>query len=234
MSGFNSAYGFDFLYADALTPQLVAAGARSDWPETTAWAGRAGRSRITTRRARSRAGSRRRSIATAFARIKMLLLARLRGNIFIYQGEELGLPQVDVAVRPAAGSRGDRQLAADARAATARGRRCRGSGCAQSRLFERDAVAPARAKHRRPCRRPPGARRQFDARTSLADAWHCAGESARFVPAASSWLKPARNAWYSTAAMADRSSAAASTCRARQRRFAPAGKCLFATGALYE
>jgi alpha-glucosidase len=28
--------------------------------------------------------------------MKMLLLASLRGNIFLYYGEELGLPQVDV------------------------------------------------------------------------------------------------------------------------------------------
>jgi alpha-glucosidase len=31
-----------------------------------------------------------------FARTKMLLLCALRGSIIIYQGEELGLPQVDV------------------------------------------------------------------------------------------------------------------------------------------
>ena len=30
------------------------------------------------------------------ARVTMLLLACLRGNIFIYQGEELGLPQAHV------------------------------------------------------------------------------------------------------------------------------------------
>jgi alpha-glucosidase len=34
---------------------------------------------------------------TAFAAIKMLLLTSLRGNIFLYQGEELGLPQVELA-----------------------------------------------------------------------------------------------------------------------------------------
>ena len=33
----------------------------------------------------------------AFARMKMLLLVALRGNIFLYQGEELGLTQVDIA-----------------------------------------------------------------------------------------------------------------------------------------
>ena len=32
----------------------------------------------------------------AFAALKMLLLMRLRGNVFLYQGEELGLPQADV------------------------------------------------------------------------------------------------------------------------------------------
>ncbi|MEQ1399719.1 alpha-glucosidase, partial [Salmonella enterica] len=34
--------------------------------------------------------------ASAFARMKMLLLACLRGNIFLYQGEELGLTQVEI------------------------------------------------------------------------------------------------------------------------------------------
>jgi alpha-glucosidase len=32
----NSAYGFDFLYADALTPQLVARVAE-EWPEQAGW-----------------------------------------------------------------------------------------------------------------------------------------------------------------------------------------------------
>jgi alpha-glucosidase len=32
----------------------------------------------------------------AFGRLKMLLLVALRGNIFLYQGEELGLTQVDI------------------------------------------------------------------------------------------------------------------------------------------
>ena len=36
------------------------------------------------------------SIATICVRAKMLLLCSLRGSIIIYQGEELGLPQVDV------------------------------------------------------------------------------------------------------------------------------------------
>ena len=89
----NSAYGFDFLYAEQLTPELVAR-AMKDWPEKRGLA-EPGRSRITTRRARSRAGSTT-AHREAFARMKMLLLCALRGSIIIYQGEELGLPQVDV------------------------------------------------------------------------------------------------------------------------------------------
>ena len=34
--------------------------------------------------------------AHAYCRMKMLLLACLRGNIFLYYGEELGLPQVEI------------------------------------------------------------------------------------------------------------------------------------------
>ncbi len=49
-----------------------------------------------------------------FARTKMLLLSCLRGSIIMYQGEELGLPQVERRVRAPPGPRGDRQLAADA------------------------------------------------------------------------------------------------------------------------
>ncbi len=53
----NTAYGFDFLYADRLTPRIVAE-AVAKWPAEPAWAGRAGRSKITTRRAPCRAGRR--------------------------------------------------------------------------------------------------------------------------------------------------------------------------------
>lgn len=88
----NSAYGFDFLYADALTPDLVARVAQ-EWPEGQGWPSWAFEnhdapravSRWTTRAQQDR-----------FARTKMLLLACLRGSIILYQGEELGLPQVDV------------------------------------------------------------------------------------------------------------------------------------------
>lgn len=90
----NSAYGFDFLYAEALTPQLVANAAGS-WPDApgTGWPSWAFENHDAPR-ALSRWATPGHS--AAFARMKMLLLTCLRGSIIIYQGEELGLTQVDV------------------------------------------------------------------------------------------------------------------------------------------
>lgn len=90
----NSAYGFDFLYAEALTPQLVCK-ALASWPDEPGlgWPSWAFENHDAPR-ALSRwcqSGDR-----EAFARMKMLLLAALRGNIILYQGEELGLTQVDI------------------------------------------------------------------------------------------------------------------------------------------
>ncbi len=90
----NSAYGFNFLYADQLTPNLVRE-AVEEWPDTPgmgwpSWAfenhdAPRAISRWTTPQ-----------YASQYAAMKMLLLTCLRGNIFLYQGEELGLTQVDV------------------------------------------------------------------------------------------------------------------------------------------
>lgn len=90
----NSAYGFDFLYADALTPELVER-AMLAWPDApgVGWPSWAFENHDAPR-ALSRwatAGH-----EAAFARMKMLLLACLRGNIIIYYGEELGLTQVEI------------------------------------------------------------------------------------------------------------------------------------------
>jgi alpha-glucosidase len=90
----NSAYGFLYLYAPTLERQLVRMGAE-------AWHGRDGQgwpswtfSNHDAPRAISRwAGGR---DLRAFAEMAMLLLMTLRGNVFIYQGEELALPQADV------------------------------------------------------------------------------------------------------------------------------------------
>ncbi len=89
----NSAYGFDFLYAEALTPALVA-------QVQTAWSDQAGTGwpswafeNHDAPRALSRWGHADRD---AFARTKMLLLLSLRGSVILYQGEELGLTQVEI------------------------------------------------------------------------------------------------------------------------------------------
>lgn len=90
----NSAYGFLYLYAPTLRAQLVREGAE-------AWHGRDGQgwpswtfSNHDAPRAISRWAEGRN--LKAFAEMAMLLLMTLRGNVFIYQGEELALPQADV------------------------------------------------------------------------------------------------------------------------------------------
>jgi alpha-glucosidase len=88
----NSAYGFDFLYADRLTPELVARVAQ-DWPEESGWPTWAFENHDAPRAISRWADATHRD---PFARMKMLLLCSLRGSITIWQGEELGLPQVDV------------------------------------------------------------------------------------------------------------------------------------------
>jgi alpha-glucosidase len=88
----NSAYGFDFLYAEKLTPKLVASVAE-DWPESVGWPSWAFENHDAPRAISRWSGE---EVRDSFARLKMLLLATLRGSIILYQGEELGLPQVDV------------------------------------------------------------------------------------------------------------------------------------------
>ena len=88
----NSAYGFDFLYADELTAALVARVAQ-DWPDHEGWPSWAFENHDSPRAVSRWAldGNR-----DSFARMKMLLLCALRGSIILYQGEELGLPQVNI------------------------------------------------------------------------------------------------------------------------------------------
>lgn len=90
----NTSYGFEFLYAPHLTPELVATtlgrwtGAPGEgWP---AWAF----SNHDAPRAVSRWAPE--SDRAAMAALTLLLLVSLRGTVFLYQGEELGLPQGDV------------------------------------------------------------------------------------------------------------------------------------------
>jgi len=90
----HSAYGFLYLYADRLTAELVDGGPAmwpgvegEGWPSWTF-------SNHDAPRAISRWAEGRDE--TAFAGMAMLLLMCLRGNVFVYQGEELGLPQAHV------------------------------------------------------------------------------------------------------------------------------------------
>ncbi len=93
-SHLNSAYGFNFLYADRLTPGLVCA-ALAQWPDEpgVGWPSWAFENHDAPRALSRWCAEEHR---TAFARMKVLLLACLRGNIILYQGEELGLTQVDI------------------------------------------------------------------------------------------------------------------------------------------
>ena len=90
----NSAYGFDFLYADQLTPALVAQ-ALGNWPDAagTGWPSWAFENHDAPR-ALSRWCAP--DQIEPFARMKALLLCALRGNVILYQGEELGLTQVAI------------------------------------------------------------------------------------------------------------------------------------------
>lgn len=86
----NTAYGFVFLYADEITPKLVqdaVLGAQDFW---VSWAfSNHDAPRCMSRWAKGRDEQ-------AAARCFMALLAALRGNIFLYYGEELGLEQADI------------------------------------------------------------------------------------------------------------------------------------------
>ncbi len=91
----NSAYSFDFLYADKLTPALVKK-AVATWPDApgTGWPSWAFENHDAPRALSRWADGAHRD---AFAAMKMLLLMCLRGNAILFQGEELGLTQVEIA-----------------------------------------------------------------------------------------------------------------------------------------
>jgi len=91
-SRLDSAYGFDFLYASELTPDFVV-GALSGWDETTGWPTWAFENHDAPR-ALSRWCAP--ADMPRYARLKTALLLALRGNVILYQGEELGLEQDDI------------------------------------------------------------------------------------------------------------------------------------------
>jgi len=91
----NTSYGFDFLSAEQLSPALILdtlanwpGGAGEGWPS---WA--------FSNHDAPRVASRWDDGSDNDARAKTLLavLMCLRGNVFLYQGEELGLPQAKLA-----------------------------------------------------------------------------------------------------------------------------------------
>ena len=90
----NSAYSFDFLYARQLTAGTVE-DSLSVWgaEEGEGWPSWAFSNHDAPRAVSRWAGE---HDQRQVARTLMLLLLSLRGNAFIYQGEELGLPQADV------------------------------------------------------------------------------------------------------------------------------------------
>jgi alpha-glucosidase len=91
---FNSAYGFNFLHAGNLTPDLVR-DALEQWPNR---AGVGWPSWAFSNHDAPRWLSRWAPVGheDAYARMVMMLFICLRGNIILWQGEELGLTQVDI------------------------------------------------------------------------------------------------------------------------------------------
>lgn len=90
----NSAYSFDFLYADDISPARVRA-ALASWPgnDGEGWPSWAFSNHDAPRAVSRWAGG---HDIGQVSKCLMLLLLSLRGNAFIYQGEELGLPQANV------------------------------------------------------------------------------------------------------------------------------------------
>ncbi|GJL90545.1 MAG: alpha-amylase [Hyphococcus sp.] len=95
----TTAYNFDFLYADELTPKQVirslSAWSGESREALPAWAfSNHDAPRCISRWAPDSQNST--ADPTQAAKLYLLLLIALRGDIFVYQGEELGLPQADV------------------------------------------------------------------------------------------------------------------------------------------
>jgi alpha-glucosidase len=90
----NSAYGFDYLYAETLNPEVIRETIRN-WPGTDGegWPSWAFSNHDAPRFASRWWAEAQR---TAGVRVALMLLASLRGNVILYQGEELGLPQAHV------------------------------------------------------------------------------------------------------------------------------------------
>lgn len=93
-SHFNSAYGFNFLYAEQLTPALVREALEA-WPDDAniGWPSWAFSNHDAPRWISRWAPA---AAQKAYAAMVMMLFVSLRGNVIIWQGEELALTQVDI------------------------------------------------------------------------------------------------------------------------------------------
>ena len=89
---FNTSYGFDFLSASKLTPRLLLETV-ARWKERDGWPSWAF-SNHDAPRAVSRWGKI--DAQDDWAKLLLALLMGLRGNVFLYQGEELGLAQANI------------------------------------------------------------------------------------------------------------------------------------------
>jgi alpha-glucosidase len=92
---FHTAYGFNFLYAESFSPPLIRSVLET-WPDDgqTGWPSWAFSNHDAPRAVSRWVAPSDRIIG---AQLAMLLLVCLRGNIFLYQGEELGLTQARLA-----------------------------------------------------------------------------------------------------------------------------------------
>ena len=93
----NSAYAFDFLYAAELSANLIRE-TLNEWPGKP---GEGWPSWAFSNHDAPRAVSRWRGTCdpARYAKLLMSVLMSFRGNIFVYQGEELGLPQANIAFK---------------------------------------------------------------------------------------------------------------------------------------
>ena len=88
----NTSYGFDFLSAETLTPALIL-NTLSQWGPGDGWPSWAF-SNHDAPRVVSRWGDP--AASDDWAKLLLALLMSLRGNVFLYQGEELGLTQANI------------------------------------------------------------------------------------------------------------------------------------------
>ena len=88
----NSAYGFDLLYAPELTCEVVAQ-ALTRWSRGGGWPSWAFENHDAPRAVSRWCAP---ADMPRFAAMKIALLAALRGNVIVYQGEELGLEQDEI------------------------------------------------------------------------------------------------------------------------------------------